>query len=411
LRIDLARAVAGEPIHSRLARVRDHLGIGSESQGVPSREAVPLTDPSGNAVGTALVEVPTELLEEACDFLQAYVARLEAEIEDLPAKLEQAQQAHAEAQRQAQDAWAAMVARVKCEVRVEAHTLPAMAAVGPFSLRVRTAGTGGNGHGRSGSTTHPGRSADRSWNRACGSGCHGVARDWDGKSGLSEAQQALLRCQTAAEIVRYARGLLPGALPAGLRRWAEDILAARIDWRRVLAAEIRRALATVSGMVDYSYRKPSRRAAAVQDVILPGFIRPVPEVAVVIDTSGSMDEHLLSQALTEVAGLLRVAGRRTPLLVIPCDAAAHPVQRIRAATQIELLGGGGKQMGQGIAAAGSLRPRPSLVVVTDRWLHPLAGGATARRQGGGRAPARRPTRAGRLGAHRSHRGQMTRPRW
>jgi predicted metal-dependent peptidase len=163
--------------------------------------------------------------------------------------------------------------------------------------------------------------------------------------------------------VRYARGLLPGTVPAGLRRWAEDLVAARIDWRRVLAAEIRRALATVSGMVDYSYRKPSRRAAAVQDVILPGFIRPVPEVALVIDTSGSMNEQLLAQALSEVAGLLRVAGRRTPLRVIPCDAAAHGVQRIRTATQIELLGGGGTHMGEGIAAASNLRPRPSLVVV------------------------------------------------
>jgi predicted metal-dependent peptidase len=224
---------------------------------------------------------------------------------------------------------------------------------------------GGNGRGTSGTggTTRPGRHADRPWNRDCGSGCDGLGRAWDGEGGLSEAQQALLRCQTAAEIMRYARGLLPGTVPVGLRRWAEDILATRIDWRRVLAAEVRRALATVSGMVDYSYRRPSRRAAAVQDVILPGFIRPVPEVAVVIDTSGSMDEQLLSQALAEVAGLLRVAGRRTPLRVVPCDAAAHRVQRIRTATQIELLGGGGTQLGEGIAAAARLRPRPSLVVV------------------------------------------------
>jgi predicted metal-dependent peptidase len=218
----------------------------------------------------------------------------------------------------------------------------------------------------------PGRgrpSRGNSWgdvagNADCGSGCDGLPRAWDGDGGLSESQQALLRCQVATEIVRYPGGRLAGTLPVGLRRWAEGLLGSHIDWRRVLAAEIRRALATASGMIDYSYRKPSRRAAAVQDVVLPGFIRPIPEVAVVIDTSGSMSAELLAQALAEVSVLLRIAGRgRGALRVIPCDAAAHGVQRIRTATRIELLGGGGTSMGAGIAAASALRPRPSVVVV------------------------------------------------
>jgi predicted metal-dependent peptidase len=198
----------------------------------------------------------------------------------------------------------------------------------------------------------------------CGSGCDGLPRNWEQPGGLSDSQRVLLRCQVASDILRCCRGLLPGTVPVGLQRWAEGTLGARVDWRRVLAAEIRRALALVSGMVDYSYRRPSRRAATVEDVILPGFVRPAPEVAVVIDTSGSMNEELLGRALAEVEGLLRVAGDgRGRLRVIPCDTAAHGVQRVSAARQIELLGGGGTNMGEGIAAAIALRPRPNLVVV------------------------------------------------
>jgi predicted metal-dependent peptidase len=77
-----------------------------------------------------------------------------------------------------------------------------------------------------------------------------------------------------------------------------------------------------------------------------------------------MDEALLGQALAEVEGLLRIAGHgRGRLRVIPCDAAAYGAQRVSAARQIELVGGGGTNMGAGIAAASALRPRPSLVVV------------------------------------------------
>ena len=198
----------------------------------------------------------------------------------------------------------------------------------------------------------------------CGSGCDGLPRAWDQPGGIARPDRQLLRCQVASEILRCCRGPEAGTVPAGLRRWAEDVLGARVDWRKVLAAEIRRGLAAVAGMVDYSYRKLSRRSTAVDDVILPGFVRPLPELAVVIDTSGSMDEALLSEALAEVDGLVRSlgAGRRR-LRIIPSDAAAHGVQRVTAARQVTLLGGGGTNMGEGITAACALKPKPSLVVV------------------------------------------------
>jgi predicted metal-dependent peptidase len=205
----------------------------------------------------------------------------------------------------------------------------------------------------------------------CGSGAHGQAHDCGCKNGTCGAglprwQAELLRRQIAQEVLKHSKE--PGTMPAGLLRWAEELLTPKVDWRRVLAALLRRAVSEVSGAVDYSYRKPSRRSTVSGGVVLPALRRPVPEVAVVCDTSGSMTDELLAMALTEVDGLLKSLGLSRQLRVLSCDAAVGAVQRVTSTRQITLTGGGGTDMGIGIAAAAELRPRPAVcVVLTDGY--------------------------------------------
>jgi predicted metal-dependent peptidase len=210
----------------------------------------------------------------------------------------------------------------------------------------------------------PRRSRSDEW-LDCGSGADGRPRSWDGgEDGLDPWEADLLRHQVAQDVLRHAQQ--EGTVPAGLARWAAEVLSPRVDWRRLLAAEVRRAVADVAGAVDYSYRRPARRAAAVPAVILPALRRPVPEVAVVCDTSASMTEDLLVAALAEVEGLLGSLGLARNVRVLTCDAAAGPVQRVSSARQVTLTGGGGTDMRAGIAAAYALRPRPAVaVVLTD----------------------------------------------
>jgi predicted metal-dependent peptidase len=200
----------------------------------------------------------------------------------------------------------------------------------------------------------------------CGSGADGMPRPGDALGGLSGWQAELLRRQVAQEVI--AHGKQPGTVPAGLLRWAEEILTPKVNWRALLAAELRRAVAEVSGAVDYSYRRPSRRSAVSGQVVLPALRRPVPEVAVVCDTSGSMTEDLLAMVLAEVEGLLRALGLARQVRVLACDTAVAPAQRVSSARQVQLVGGGGTDMGAGIAAAAALRPRPAVtVVLTDGY--------------------------------------------
>jgi predicted metal-dependent peptidase len=203
----------------------------------------------------------------------------------------------------------------------------------------------------------------------CGSGADGIPRPGQGQgseAGLPRWQADLLRRQVAQDVI--AHGKQPGTVPAGLLRWAEEVLTPKVNWRAVLAAELRRAVAEVSGAVDYSYRRPSRRSAVAGPVVLPALRRPVPEVAVVCDTSGSMTEDLLAMVLAEVEGLLRVLGLARQVRVLACDTAVAPAQRVSSARQVELIGGGGTNMGAGIGAAADLRPRPAVtVVLTDGY--------------------------------------------
>jgi predicted metal-dependent peptidase len=197
----------------------------------------------------------------------------------------------------------------------------------------------------------------------CGSGCDGCGRPWDcTRAGLSALDRKLLGRDVARRIREHQRAR--GNVPAGWQRWADDVLEPVVDWRRALAAAVRRGVADTAGRVDFTYRRPSRRATVVPEVIFPALRQPLPHVAVVIDTSGSMSDQMLAQALGEVGGVLGSVGvARHNLRVVCCDARAYEAQRVLDARDVRLAGGGGTDMGAGLAAAAELRPRPDLVVV------------------------------------------------
>ena len=212
----------------------------------------------------------------------------------------------------------------------------------------------------------------------CGSACDGQRRPWDcGLAGLSLTGQRLVAREVAQRIKEHNR--CQGRTPAGWDRWAEDVLEPAVTWQRVLASVVRRGVADVAGRVDFSYRRPSRRASAVPDVVLPSLRQPLPQVAMVLDTSGSMSDQMLSQAVAEVGGVLRGLGiARRQLRVICCDATAYEAQRVLDAREVTLLGGGGTNMGAGLDAACSLKPRPDLVIVLTDGFTPWPGAAPSR---------------------------------
>ncbi|GED90315.1 hypothetical protein TNCT6_74000 [Streptomyces sp. 6-11-2] len=210
-----------------------------------------------------------------------------------------------------------------------------------------------------------GLTADLAW-LDCGGGADGQDRPWelgpDGAHGLSRQQRDAVRFRVAEGI----RGR-PGNAPDGWRRWADEAFHPPQPWRQLLGAAVRSAAGAPGAGENHSYRRPSRRSAAVPGVLLPSLRRTPPRVCVVIDTSRSVSDAELGSALLEVAAISRtVGGRRDLVSVVSCDAAAGIAVPLCRAENMELIGGGGTDLRSGFARALRSRPRPDVIVaLTD----------------------------------------------
>lgn len=222
----------------------------------------------------------------------------------------------------------------------------------------------GSGHGPN--------SQQGGWNgrHKCGSAAHGVKQPWEdpspsqgGGEGIDNADWRDIEKRVARDIrdeAKKSRGTVPGHWV----EWADDVLRpVRIPWEQEIAGEVRWAINDVAGLVIHTYRRPSRRQSAVPDVLLPSMRRPVPVVAIVGDTSGSMSEEDLALVRGTVSDIAQAMG--ATVAFIATDAAVHGgVQRVHDGRHAVLAGRGGTDMRVGIECAiTEVAPRPDVVVV------------------------------------------------
>lgn len=214
----------------------------------------------------------------------------------------------------------------------------------------------------------------------CGSGSgnpfHGEPQDGDGQGvqGRSEAELGSMRRQTA-EAIKAEAGKNAGSIPGDLLRWAEDQLTPpKVRWQDKLARCFRSAFSYRAGMADYTYSKISRRQWGVGfgsgRPILPAMRAPIPQVAVAVDTSGSMGEEQLREALSEVEGVARAVA--APITFLACDAQVHslaPIDNWRQTKNL-LKGGGGTSFIPIFEALEARRPKAGLVIVLTDGIGP-----------------------------------------
>lgn len=185
------------------------------------------------------------------------------------------------------------------------------------------------------------------------------------KADMERASRAV--AQAVREEASSGRGNVPGFL----QRWAEEMLApAEIPWEQELSSLCRAALAWRSSAVDHKYDAPSRRQGGLGFgpgvPVLPRFRAPIPNVAVIMDTSGSMGTDELSVAGREVAGILKSLGANVTFLC--CDTSVKGITKVRTLKEMiaSLRGGGGTSMAPAFAEVMQLKPRPDIVVcLTD----------------------------------------------
>ena len=211
--------------------------------------------------------------------------------------------------------------------------------------------------------------------RDCGSGAHGERRSWElpsndaasgGVGGVDRVKAEMIRREVAQRIMELARDR--GDIPFGWRRWAHERLTPKVDYMATIRHVVRRALRdSTVGRYDRTYRRPHRRQACYGEFIVPSFYQPRPRPGFLIDTSGSMDDTQLGRAVAELGGLTRQLGYGGEVVVSCCDAAVHSVKKVFTAAQVELFGGGGTDMAEGLRSfvERTRAPIDLLIIVSD----------------------------------------------
>ena len=199
--------------------------------------------------------------------------------------------------------------------------------------------------------------------KMCGSGANGERQPWelgDDISVLPGMPKHRVRSARAAIAEDIRNGKFRGSVPGNLGRWAETFGRAQVPWEQMLHNAVRRGVLRRMGQVDYTWARPNRRHFG--KVLLPSLRRPLCEISIIIDTSGSMSQTDLDAAYTESRGIAeQSSGGRVTL--IACDSEAHVISEGRLPRSVALTGGGGTDMGAALELAARQRRSPIVVIV------------------------------------------------
>ena len=122
----------------------------------------------------------------------------------------------------------------------------------------------------------------------------------NGRPKLSQAERDQIKDEIK-EAVLAAAAASDGAgnLPAGVKRLIQDMTAPKMNWRELLRMQLESTIKS-----DYTWMRNSRRGWHM-DAVMPGMqLDPMIDIAISIDTSGSIGEKMLKDFLSEVQGIM-----------------------------------------------------------------------------------------------------------
>lgn len=169
-----------------------------------------------------------------------------------------------------------------------------------------------------------------------GHGIGGIYAPGDGSAAAAAESSETWKIRTA-QAVAVAKSANAGSLPGHLARMMAEASAPAVDYHALLADLIDSRIAS-----DYSFMKPNRRLIGM-GYYLPGqIVDGLEHLVFAVDTSGSIDQHMLSNCATQIIAALE-SGKVQRLTVIFADTHVKRVQEFEAGDTIKLdaIGGGG----------------------------------------------------------------------
>ena len=161
--------------------------------------------------------------------------------------------------------------------------------------------------------------------------------DTSGKT-KAEAQRIISDWVKAGTQEAYAVAKTQGKLPADFDRAIRKLLRPQIDWMAALRQKLRYGVSRVEKR-DTSWSTPNRRFLGA-DFIFPSNVGPAsPKIVYAVDTSGSMSETDLTQAMSELEDIRKKF--QAQVYFIACDADLHSSKWIMPHEELPTLSGGG----------------------------------------------------------------------
>jgi predicted metal-dependent peptidase len=122
----------------------------------------------------------------------------------------------------------------------------------------------------------------------------------NGRPKLSDAERQAIRDEIKEAMLAAASATQDaGNIPAGVRRMIQDLTEPKMNWRELLRMQLESTIKS-----DFTWMRASRRGWHM-DAVMPGMkTDPMIDIAVAIDTSGSIGEKMLKDFLSEIQGIM-----------------------------------------------------------------------------------------------------------
>jgi predicted metal-dependent peptidase len=125
-------------------------------------------------------------------------------------------------------------------------------------------------------------------------------KEGKGPPRLSEAEKQQIRDEIKeAMLAAAAASGDAGNLPGGVKRLIQELTEPKMNWRELLRMQLESTIKS-----DYTWMRASRKGWHM-DAVMPGMkLDPMIDIAVAIDTSGSIGEAMLKDFLSEIQGIM-----------------------------------------------------------------------------------------------------------
>jgi predicted metal-dependent peptidase len=129
-------------------------------------------------------------------------------------------------------------------------------------------------------------------------------KDGKGPPKLTDEERQQIRDEIKEAILSAAQASDAGNIPSGVKRIIQNLTEPKMDWRELLRMQMESTIKS-----DYTWMRASRKGWHM-DAVMPGLKNDeMIDICVMLDASGSIEESMLKDFLSEVQGIMDQFGQ------------------------------------------------------------------------------------------------------